>query len=77
MISVGPRYPASDYATSTKQDEMANKTASDLVTVKHDSVDIVYLLSGDIDYISYKLLGVEVARKTFAYSGSNISGIST
>jgi len=70
-----------DYSTATLQTsqlselqdlntELAtlnNKTAGALVNNKFDEKELVYLPSGDIDYISYKLASSEVARVTFSY----------
>lgn len=52
---------------------LVDKTPSDLVTELHDYKEVVYLMSGNIDYVAYKTGGsggTEVARLTFTYNGS-------
>lgn len=79
----GGSWPA-DYATDALQTsqlaklvdiddqltELNTKTASSLVSEIFDEKEFVYLGNGDIDYISYKLSAVEVARVTFTYNGN-------
>jgi uncharacterized SAM-dependent methyltransferase len=74
VIVVGPR-PAQDFATQTGQQAIIDKMPADLVTERHDATDIVYLGNGNINYIRYLLDGVEVARKTFQYTGDQLTGI--
>lgn len=74
MIALSPR-PTPDYATETGQQSIVDKIPSDLITEVHDDVQIVYLGNGEIDYIRYMNNAVEVARKTFNYTGPQLTGI--
>lgn len=67
----------SDIATEDTLSELLSVVTGSYV--EHDEKEITYLFpltKGQVDYIAYKLLGVEVKRETLSYDAKgNISGI--
>ncbi len=85
----GGSWPA-DYATNalqtsqlsvlndilTEEETNNDRRSSGMINEKFDEKEFVYLGNGDLDYISYKLASVEVARATFSYNGNgDVTGI--